>query len=242
MLPERHQRPESTARSVVESIVSMYLSVRVPSMHPRPHLCRQNNCCIPKGCTPQWQLCEVFKAASNFTLLNWNVCGLNAPVKRSVVRDMIKAVHATVVCIQETKLSQLDARTVAEMLGPQFQASFSFLPSVGSSGGILFAVSDDYFKLISSPHTRHTHTVKIQWLATSATRAKPANVRLATRILLYSWWNVWKERNMRIFESTQCLEFHVADAVKEDAEMFLRAMREFRPPLFPAGAPFAYPS
>jgi hypothetical protein len=146
------------------------------------------------------------------------------------VRDMVKAVHATTLCIQETKLSQIDARTVTEMLGPKFQASFSFLPSVGSSGGILFAVSDDYFKLISSRHTRHTLTVKIQWLAASATRAKPANVRLATGIVLYSWWNVWKERNMGIFESTQCSEFQVAYAVKEDAEMFLRAMREFRPP------------
>jgi hypothetical protein len=35
---------------------------------------------------------------------------------------------------------------------------------------------------------------------------------------------------MGIFESTQCSEFQVAYAVKEDAEMFLRAMREFRPP------------
>jgi hypothetical protein len=134
------------------------------------------------------------------------------------------------VCIQETKLSQIDARTVTEMLGPKFQASFSFLPSLGSSGGILFAISGDYFKLISLRHTRHTLIVKIQWLAASATRVKPANVRLATGILLYSWCNVWKERNRRIFESTQRLEFQVAYAVKEDAEMFLRAMCEFRPP------------
>jgi hypothetical protein len=143
---------------------------------------------------------------------------------------MVKAVHATAVCIQETKLSQIDARTVTEMLGPKFQASFSFLPSLGSSGGILFAISDDYFKLISLRHTRHTLIVKIQWLAASATRVKPANVRLATGILLYSWCNVWKESNRRIFESTQRLEFQVAYAVKEDAEMFLRAMCEFRPP------------
>jgi hypothetical protein len=131
--------------------------------------------------------------------LNWNVRELNAPLKRSTVQDMVKAVHATAVCIQETKLSHIDARTVTEMLGLKFQASFSFLPSVGSSGGIMFAVLDDYYKLISSRRTRHTLTVKIQWLATSVTRAKPANVRLATGILLYSWWNLWKERNRRIY-------------------------------------------
>jgi hypothetical protein len=50
------------------------------------------------------------------------------------------------------------------------------------------------------------------WLAASAVRAKQANVRLAIRILLYSWWNVWKE----IFESTQRSEFQVACAVMED--------------------------
>jgi hypothetical protein len=69
-----------------------------------------------------------------------------------------------------------------------------------------------------------------RWLAASATRAKPAKAHLATRILLYSWWNVWKERNRHIFESTQRSEFQVACAVKEDAEMFLVVMREFRPP------------
>jgi hypothetical protein len=60
------------------------------------------------------------------------------------------------------------------------------------------------------------------WLAASAVRAKQANVRLAIRILLYSWWNVWKE----IFESTQRSEFQVACAVMEDVYGdFLRAMR-----------------
>jgi hypothetical protein len=185
----------------------MYLSVRVPSMHPRSHLCHQNNRCLSKYCTPQWQLCEVFKTASNFTPLNWNVRELNAPLKRSTVQDMVKAVHATAVCIQETKLSHIDARTVTEMLGLKFQASFSFLPSVGSSGGIMFAVLDDYYKLISSRRTRHTLTVKIQWLATSVTRAKPANVRLATGILLYSWWNLWKERNRRIYNPLSVQNF-----------------------------------
>jgi exonuclease III len=37
-------------------------------------------------------------------MLNWNVRGLNAPIKRSAVKDMVQAVHATVVCLHETKL------------------------------------------------------------------------------------------------------------------------------------------
>jgi hypothetical protein len=35
-------------------------------------------------------------AASNMLMLNWNVRGLNALVKRSGVRDMVMATHATV--------------------------------------------------------------------------------------------------------------------------------------------------
>jgi hypothetical protein len=37
------------------------------------------------------------------------------------------------------------------------------------------------------------------WLAANVAMAQPANVRLATEIILYSWWNVWKERNRWVF-------------------------------------------
>jgi hypothetical protein len=86
-----------------------------------------------------------------------------------------------------------------------------------------------WFHFQGTPTNCLTHSDPARRLVASATRAKPANVCLATRILLYSWWNVWKERNMCIFESTQHSEFLVVCAVKEDAEMFLRAMREFWP-------------
>jgi hypothetical protein len=71
---------------------------------------------------------------------------------------------------------------------------------------------------------------RASWLASNAAMAQPANVRLATEILLYLWWNVWKERNRRVFDSTQRSVFRVACAVKEEVEMFLRAVREFMPP------------
>jgi hypothetical protein len=103
--------------------------------------------------------------ASDFTLLNWNVRGLNAPVKRNATCDMAKAVHASVVCIQETKLNQLDLRLVSEMLGHKFNSNFSFLSAIGTCGGILIAASEDHFKLIASHHTQsYTLTVIIQIL------------------------------------------------------------------------------
>jgi hypothetical protein len=51
-----------------------------------------------------------------------------------------------------------------------------------------------WFHFLGMPTNCSTRLDPARWLAASATRVKPANVRLATRILLYSWWNVWKER------------------------------------------------
>jgi hypothetical protein len=62
------------------------------------------------------------------------------------------------------KLCHIDERLVLEMLGPKFHDSFSFLPSIGTSGGILIAASEDHFKLISSQRTKYTLTVRIQML------------------------------------------------------------------------------
>jgi exonuclease III len=51
---------------------------------------------------------------------------------------------------------------VAETLGPKFRNNFSFLPAQGTRGGILTAVSDDHFRLISSCRTANTLSVRIQ--------------------------------------------------------------------------------
>jgi hypothetical protein len=107
---------------------------------------------------------RLLMAARDLTLLNWNVRGLNAPVKRSAVCDMAKVVHATVVCIQETKLNQLDYRLVSKMLGQKFNSNFSFLPAMGTCGGILIAASEDHFKLIALCRTHHILNVTIQML------------------------------------------------------------------------------
>jgi exonuclease III len=60
-------------------------------------------------------------ANSNMLLLNWNVTGLNAPVRCCGVGDMARAVKATVVCLQETKLHTVDELLVFDMLGTRFR-------------------------------------------------------------------------------------------------------------------------
>jgi len=37
-------------------------------------------------------------------IVNWNVRGLSGAARRQVVRDLVNDHHATVVCLQETKL------------------------------------------------------------------------------------------------------------------------------------------
>jgi exonuclease III len=103
-------------------------------------------------------------ACSNFLMLIWNVRGLNAPVRRSVVREMTRDIKATVVCLQETKLQQINELMVSEMLGARFKNNFSSLPALGTCRGILIAASDDHFMLQSSSRTRNTLSVRIQML------------------------------------------------------------------------------
>jgi exonuclease III len=47
-------------------------------------------------------------ANNSLLMLNWNVRGLNAPVRRCAVRDMAGDVKTTVICLQETKLQHID--------------------------------------------------------------------------------------------------------------------------------------
>jgi hypothetical protein len=78
--------------------------------------------------------------------------------------------------------------------------------------------------------TRVAHLDPNSWLATNAARANRGDICLATGILLYSWWNVSKERNRRIFQSMQQSEFLIACAAKEKIDQFGCAMQVFHPP------------
>ena len=73
--------------------------------------------------------------------LVWNVRGLNSPARRTAVRSFINLHAVSVVCLQETKLSDVDSAVVAEICGVAF-SEFVFSPSDGASGGLLVAWSD----------------------------------------------------------------------------------------------------
>ncbi|CAL5070105.1 unnamed protein product [Urochloa decumbens] len=76
--------------------------------------------------------------AQNHNILVWNARGLNARCRRDNLREVVSSSNASIVCIQETKLSVISPFLVNEMLGSRF-SSFAYLPSNGASGGILVA-------------------------------------------------------------------------------------------------------
>lgn len=53
----------------------------------------------------------------NCVIFNWNVRGLNNRARRKVVKDMVGEYQATIVSLQETKLSQVDRQVIVETLG-----------------------------------------------------------------------------------------------------------------------------
>jgi exonuclease III len=74
---------------------------------------------------------------------------------------MVRECRATVVALQETKMEGFDRNLVCDTLGSNFMDNFVFLPSVGSSGGVLLAVCADHYSITSSEVGVHTVTATV---------------------------------------------------------------------------------
>ena len=68
----------------------------------------------------------------------WNVRGLGDSNKCTLVKDALLASRSFVVCLQESKLQQMDLRKAATSL-PVGLRSFIYMPGNGSSGGLVLA-------------------------------------------------------------------------------------------------------
>ena len=47
-------------------------------------------------------------AEPNQVIVVWNVCGINNPAKRDAIKNLILSSGASVVCIQETKVQDMN--------------------------------------------------------------------------------------------------------------------------------------
>lgn len=82
---------------------------------------------------------------SNTKCLVWNVRGLNDRAWRNVVRTLIQTHQPSLVCLQETKLSNICNATAIDILGCPFD--YVYLPSVGVAGGILLGWRRDLWSV-----------------------------------------------------------------------------------------------
>jgi exonuclease III len=87
----------------------------------------------------------------NCTIFSWNVRGLNDHTKRESVRHTILSTGASIICLQETKISNWSNVLLKETVGARLANQTFHLPSLGASGGILIAADLDYFDMVIIP-------------------------------------------------------------------------------------------
>jgi len=71
--------------------------------------------------------------------LCWNIRGLNATEKHDAVRDKIKESACSIICLQETKIQNIDM-SILQKFVPQRFDKFDFSPSNGASGIVMFSL------------------------------------------------------------------------------------------------------
>lgn len=74
------------------------------------------------------ELCDTLLMSDNISVLCWKVCGLNAAARCLTVHKTLIITHAHVVCLQETKLQQID-RPLALFLGAYRFDNFCYKPA-----------------------------------------------------------------------------------------------------------------
>jgi exonuclease III len=79
--------------------------------------------------------------SDNINFLSWNVRGLNDPDRQATVHEIIASSSCHLVCLQETKLCNVDQFTAA-FLGGYRLKSFAQRPALGTRGGILLLWDD----------------------------------------------------------------------------------------------------
>ena len=69
-------------------------------------------------------------------LLSWNVWGLNNPHKYDRVKFWLRQWNCNIVCLQETKLDNLDRNVICSLWGNPY-VDWEVLDAVGTAGGVL---------------------------------------------------------------------------------------------------------
>ncbi|KAK1388298.1 hypothetical protein POM88_016476 [Heracleum sosnowskyi] len=81
-------------------------------------------------------------------LLNWNIRGLGKEVNKKILRDTIFKCKPSVICIQETKVQNINAKQLVD-LWPNVKPHGFCQASIGQSGGLVSTWDSVLYKLIN---------------------------------------------------------------------------------------------
>ena len=82
-------------------------------------------------------------------ILSWNVRGVNDPDKRKVIKNFLRSHRADLVCLQETKVQEMNIDMVRS-LGVGRCLNWKALNAEGSAGGILLLWDKSRINLVDS--------------------------------------------------------------------------------------------
>jgi exonuclease III len=94
----------------------------------------------------------------SLSILSWNVRGLGDPDKCSIVREAISSANPTIMCIQESKLHDVDRFKRKTFLPPQLTETYIVLPAIRSRGGIITAWNTGFWCITDSDTKTHSLT------------------------------------------------------------------------------------
>lgn len=80
-----------------------------------------------------------------WSILSWNVRGINSKEKWDHVRNKISESGAAIVCLKETKRTSFDQSYISKFC-PRHLNKFVFIPSIGASGGLLVVWNSALFQ------------------------------------------------------------------------------------------------
>lgn len=98
---------------------------------------------------------------SKIKIISWNVRGLNERHKRLEIRKTIITEKPGIVCLQETKMSQMDSHTIKETCGNNLKQA-RMLEANGTRGGILIAWNGKRFEELDYHIRQFTVTVLLK--------------------------------------------------------------------------------
>jgi exonuclease III len=112
-------------------------------------------------------------ANQGYKFLSWNIRGLNSDAKKEDVRQTISLFNLDLICVQETKLAQVDVALVRRCFGGIYEDNFVFLPATGYRGGILLAANSTILKITNPSSSNNTisatvvdHRSNLTWTVT----------------------------------------------------------------------------